>query len=108
MYKKIIQELEKIKNLEKAKILSRFFKTWKWEYWEWDKFLWIPVPQEREIAKKFFEKSDLDDVENLLNSKYHEVRLTWLLIICYKYEFVTKKKLYDEQKKDIDSYLSHL
>ena len=108
MYKKIIQELEKIKNLEKAKILSRFFKTWKWEYWEWDKFLWIPVPQEREIAKKFFEKSDLDDVENLLNSKYHEVRLTWLLSICYKYEFVTKKKLYDEQKKVIDFYLSHL
>ena len=108
MYKKIIQELEKIKNLEKAKILSRFFKTWKWEYWEWDKFLWIPVPQEREIAKKFFEKSDLGDVENLLNSKYHEVRLTWLLILCYKYEFVTKKKLYDEQKKVIDFYLSHL
>ena len=108
MYKKIIQELEKIKNLEKAAILSRFFKTWKWGYWEWDKFLWIPVPQQREIAKKFFKESDLGDIEKLLKSEYHEVRLTWLLILCYKYEFTTKKKQYDNQQKIIDFYLSHL
>ena len=99
MYQGIIEDLEKLKNSEKAKILSRFFKTWKWEYWEWDKFLWIPVPEQREIAKKYFEKSDLNDIEKLLNSEYHEVRLTALLILCYKYEFVTRKKLYDEQKK---------
>ncbi len=108
MYKKIIQELEKLRNPDKAKILSSFFKTWKWEYGEWDKFLWIPVPPQREIAKKYFEKCSLDDIENLLKSEYHEVRLTGLLILCYKYEFVTKKKLHDEQKKIIDFYLSHL
>ena len=108
MYKEIIENLEKLRNPEKAKILSWFFKTWKWEYWEWDEFLWIPVPAQREIAKKYFEKSDLDDIEKLLNSEYHEVRLTALLILCYKYEFITKKKLDDEQKKIIDFYLSHL
>ena len=108
MYKEIIKELENLKNPEKTKILSWFFKTWKWEYWEWDKFLWIPVPQQREIAKKYFKKSDLNDIEKLLNSDYHEVRLTALLILCYKYEFITKKKLYNEQKKIVDFYLSHL
>lgn len=108
MYKEIIKELEKIKNPNKAKILSWFFKTWKWEYWEWDKFLWIPVPQQREIAKKYFEKCDLDDIENLLKSEYHEIRLTALLILCYKYEFITREKLYNEQKIIIDFYLSHL
>lgn len=108
MYKNIINELENIKNPDKAKILSRFFKTWKWWYGEWDKFLWIPVPQQREIAKKYFKKSNLDDIENLLKSEYHEIRLTWLLILCYKYEFVTKRKLYNEQKNIIDFYLSHL
>ena len=108
MYKAIIKDLERLKNLDKAKILSRFFKTWKWGYWEWDKFLWIPVPAQREIAKKYFEKCNLDDIENLLKSQYHEVRLTALLILCYKYEFVTKKKLYDEQKKIVDFYLVHL
>ena len=109
MYKEIVKELEKIKNPNKAKILSWFFKTWKGEYWEWDKFLWIPVPQQREIAKKYFDKCNYNDIENLLKSEYHEIRLTALLILCYKYEFVTKKKLYNnEQKKIIDFYLSHL
>ena len=108
MYKEIVKELEKIKNPNKAKILSWFFKTWKGEYWEWDKFLWIPVTEQREIAKKYFEKCNLDDIEKLLKSEYHEVRLTSLLILCYKYEFVTKKKLYGEQKKIVDFYLSHL
>ena len=108
MYQEIIEDLKILENSDKAKILSRFFKTWKWEYWEWDKFLWIQVPQQRDIAKKYFEKSDLNDIEKLLNNEYHEVRLTALLILCYKYEFVTKKKLYDEQKKIVDFYLSHL
>ena len=108
MYREIIKELEKLKNPEKAKILSRFFKTWKWGYWEGDKFLWIPVPNERIVAKKYFNECSLNDIEKLLKSEYHETRLTWLLILCYKYEFVTKKKLYNEQKKIIDFYLSHL
>ena len=108
MYKKIIEDLEKLKNPDKAKILSRFFKTWKWEYWEWDKFLWIQVPDERTVAKKHFEKCNLNVIEKLLKSEYHEVRLTWLLILCYKYELATRKKLYDEQKKIVDFYLSHL
>ena len=108
MYEKIVKELEDLKNSDKAKILSRFFKTWKWEYGEWDKFLWIPVPPQREVAKKYFEKCNLDDIEKLLKSEYHEVRMTWFLILCYKYELTTKKKLSDKQKNIIDFYLLHL
>ena len=108
MYKEVIEDLGKLKNPDKAKILSRFFKTWKWEYGEWDKFLWIPVPPQREIAKKYYDKCSLNDIENLLKSEYHEIRLTWLLILCYKCELATKKKLNDEQKNIIDFYLSHL
>lgn len=108
MYKEIIEDLEKLKNPDKAKILSRFFKTWKWWYGEWDKFLWIPVPPQREVAKKYFEKCSLDDIENLLKSEYHEIRMTWFLILCYKYELAKKKKLIDDQKNIIDFYLSHL
>jgi 3-methyladenine DNA glycosylase AlkD len=108
MYEKIVKELEDLKNPDKAKILSRFFKTWKWEYGEWDKFLWIPVPPQREIAKKYYEKCSLDDIEKLVKSEYHEVRMTWFLILCYKYELAKKKKLIDDQKNIIDFYLSHL
>ena len=108
MYKEVIENLDNLKNPDKAKILSRFFKTWKWEYGEWDKFLWVPVPPQREVAKKYFEKCNFDDIENLLKSEYHEIRLTGLLILCYKYELTTKKKLQNEQKDTIDFYLSHL
>ena len=108
MYKWIIKELENLENQDKAKILSRFFKTWKWGYGEWDKFLWIPVPEQREVAKKYFEKCSLDDLEKLLKSEYHEVRLTAFLILCYKYEFCVKKKMETEKKEIIDFYLSHL
>ena len=108
MYQEIIEALEKLWNPDKAKILSRFFKTWKWEYGEWDKFLWIPVSEQRIVAKKYFEKCNLNDIENLLRSEYHEVRLTALLILDYKYKFVTKKKLYNDQKNIVDFYLSNL
>jgi len=108
MHKEIQKELKILENSDKAKILSRFFKTWKWEYWEWDIFLWIQVPQQREIAKKYFKKSDLNEIEKLLNNEYHEVRLTALLILCYKYELATKKKLNNEQKDIVNFYLSHL
>lgn len=108
MYMDIINDLRKCENSGKAEILSRFFKTWKWEYWEGDKFLWIPVPEQRKIAKKYFERCNYDDIENLLKSEYHEIRLTWLLILFYKYECTTKKKLYNEQDQIIKFYLSHL
>ena len=108
MYEEIIKELENLKNPDKAKILSKFFKTWKGEYGEWDKFLWIPVPNQRIIAKKYFKEPDLNDIENLLRSEYHEIRLIGLLILCYKYEYVTKKRIYNKQKEIIDFYLSHL
>ena len=108
MFKEIIQELWKLNNPDKAKILCRFFKTWKWEYGEWDKFLWIQVPDQRKVAKKYFEKCNFDDIEYLLKSEYHEIRLTGLLILCYKYEFITKRKMYDKQDEIVNFYLWHL
>ncbi len=77
-------DLKKLSNPDQAQILSRFFKTWKGEYGEWDKFLWIKVPVQRQIAKKY---SDLDfkDWQVLINSDIHEHRLVALLILVQKY-----------------------
>lgn len=108
MHKHIENELLKLKNPDEAKILQWFFKTWKWEYGEWDKFLWIQVPKQREIAKKYFKDCSFNNIEKLLKSEFHEIRLTALLILCYQYELAMKKNLKAEQKEIVRFYLEHL
>ncbi len=47
------KDLLNLKNPEKAKILSGFFKTGKGQYAEGDIFLGVTVPDTRKIAKKY-------------------------------------------------------
>lgn len=91
-------ELNLLKNPEKQKILSSFFKTGKGQYGEGDIFLGIPVPQQRKVTKKFFNIS-LNDLQELLNSRIHEYRLTALLILVEKY-----KKANNETKSSIFNF----
>lgn len=98
MIQKLLQEISKNKNTEKAQILQRFFKTWEWEYWYWDKFFWITVPIQRQIAKKFSNYIENDQIELLLQNEYHEVRLISLLIMIEKFKKaneIIKKQLYN-------------
>lgn len=85
MYKDLEKELLSLKNSEKSKFLARFFKTGKGEYAEGDIFLGISVPKQREIAKKYLNLS-FSDLEKLLNSKIHELRLTALIILVAQYK----------------------
>ncbi|MFC2062167.1 DNA alkylation repair protein [Elusimicrobiota bacterium] len=89
------QELKKLKNPEKAKILTGFFKTGKGEYGEGDVFLGITVPLQRKVAKKYNDLS-LNHLEKLLNSKIHEFRLVALFILIDQY-----KKADEKEKKSI-------
>ena len=85
MLNQIKKELKQLSNPKKARILSRFFKTGKGEYGEGDIFLGIPVPEQRKVAKKHIDIS-FADLQELLNSKFHEYRLTGMLILVFKYE----------------------
>lgn len=82
----ILEEIKSLANQEQAKHLQRFFKTGEGQYGEGDIFLGIKVPQVRAIAKKYYEKISLDEIDKLLNSKMHEVRLLALLLMVLKYE----------------------
>ena len=94
--------MNKQANPNKAKILSRFFKTDKGEYGEGDVFLGITVPVQRKNAKEFI-NLELKDIQQLLNSKIHEYRLTALIILVLKF-----KKAEDIEKKQIfDFYLKN-
>ena len=85
-----------IGNKEKAFELQRFFKTGEGEYAEGDLFLGITVPEQRKIVKTCHD-TPISEIELLLSEKYHECRLTALLLLVAIY----KKTKTEEQKKEI-------
>jgi 3-methyladenine DNA glycosylase AlkD len=95
-------ELEALRDPEKAKQLARFFKTGKGEYGEGDEFLGITVPEQRILAKKYRDLS-LNDIEKLLQTSWHEQRLTALLILTYQFP----KADVAEQTAIFEFYLQH-
>jgi len=92
MLKELKKELQKASNKKKAKDLQRFFKTGPGEYGEGDIFLGLSVPEQRRIAKKYY-NLDLKQIKELMESKIHEYRLIGLLILINKYETTNHKKI---------------
>ena len=89
--------LKKQADSEKAKIYLRFFKTGKGEYGEGDEFLGIKVPESRKVAKQFKDLS-LAEIQELLNSQFHEERLIGLFILVEqsrKADAVKKQIIYE-------------
>ena len=89
--KEIIAYMESLQDEEQRRILMGFFKTGPGEYGEGDEFLGLKVPQTREIVKNVWKDFPLDEVPELLMSKWHEVRLCGLLILVAKFEKLTKR-----------------
>lgn len=106
MINKILKEIYSHKNTDKAEILARFFKTGKGEYGAGDKFLGITVPIARLIAHKYGDLP-ITDVEELLHSKFHEVRMIALLILVWQYRAAKKRSDVRDQKKIVSFYLAN-
>ena len=83
---KIINDLYKLKNTQKANILGRYFKTKNGEYGYGDKFLGITVPQIRLLVSKYWKSISMEDISLLITNEYHEIRLCGLLILVNKYK----------------------
>lgn len=90
---------------EKAEFLPKFFKTGKGEYGEGDLFLGVKVPDQRAVAKEFYAKVSLEEIAELLNSNFHEHRLTAVFMLVLKFEKTKDKAIKDEIVK---FYLNNL
>jgi 3-methyladenine DNA glycosylase AlkD len=88
---KIISEMTALKDETQRKNLMRFFKTGKGEYGEGDEFLGLRCPETREIVKKYYKETSLEDVEILVKNSFHEIRLCGFLILVEKYAKVKDK-----------------
>ncbi|KFC24441.1 DNA alkylation repair protein [Chryseobacterium sp. FH1] len=100
----IKQALEILVIPGKAEIMQSFFKTGKGEYGEGDIFIGVTVPDQRSVAKEFYNQVSLEEISELLSSKIHEHRLTALLMLVYKFEKIKDK---NQQKEIVDFYLKH-
>ena len=79
--REIIAYMESLRNEEQRQILMGFFKTGPGEYGYGDEFLGLKVPQTREVVKAVAKDIALEEVPELLMSKWHEVRLCGLLVL---------------------------
>ena len=93
--KEIVAYMETLRNDVQRKVLMGFFKTAPGEYGYGDEFLGLKVPQTREVVKAVAKDVVLDEIPELLMSKWHEVRLCGLLILVEKFEKLATKKLVD-------------
>ena len=116
--KEIINYMESLRNEEQRQVLMRFFKTGEGDYGEGDEFLGLKVPQTREVVKAVIEREQtqagldsaerkqarpkvkaierdfpLEEVPELLQCPWHEVRLCGLLLLVSQFERLATKTL---------------
>jgi len=103
--KELRTDLRDYASAQKAKDLQRFFKTGKGEYGEGDVFLGVMVPDQRTVSKKHWQDIDSNNIQELLDSKFHEERLAGLLCLIEKYKHSNS----DEKRKAMfDFYLRNV
>lgn len=100
----ICEALQFLANPEKADFYPRFFKAGKGGYAEGDQFIGVTVPDQRKIAKEYWQKIPLEALSELLSSPVHEHRHCALLMLVSKFE---KSQEIFEKEAIIQFYLNH-
>lgn len=73
--------LKSIGDERQARHLMRFFKTGKGDYGEGDRFLGLRCPQTRMVVREARLRVSFSEIERLLYSEWHEVRLAGFLLL---------------------------
>jgi len=101
MIEKIINETKKYSEEDYASWVATLLQVIDGGYGEHDKLLGVRVPNIRKLSKEYANIS-LQEVEELLQNEYHEIRLLALFIMIIKY-----KKYKKERETIIGLYLSN-
>jgi 3-methyladenine DNA glycosylase AlkD len=107
--RQIEHAIRKRRSKEHADVMQRFFKTGPGEYGEGDVFVGVNVPEIRKLAKQHRD-TELDQLEDLLDSPIHEVRLCALFIMNLRYARGDKKqqgalyRLYGRKRRRINNW----
>lgn len=101
MCRDLIDRLMSLGDADVKKKVEYYFKTGKGEYGEGDKFIGLKVPTIRAAIKEY-QQIPSDDVELLLESEFHEIRMAGLLIWVYQFK---RAKDAEAKKKIVDLYL---
>lgn len=99
--KQVLMALREFAQPEKAAFFPRFFKSGPGQYGEGDKFLGVTVPNQRKIVKQFRDLHTTEIVK-LLDSPWHECRLTAALILVNQFQ---RSRTDSAQKAIYDLYL---
>lgn len=105
---KITEEMVSLYDEKQAANLARFFKTERGKYGEGDRFLGIKVPHTRLLIKKYKNDVLLSDIEILISSQWHEIRLAGFLLLLEIYKRSIKVKNLDKARVLVDFYLSNI
>lgn len=109
----IEEALRQMANEEQRRNLCRFFKTGKGEYGEGDQFLGLKVPQTRALVRLVKGCVPLPEIEKLVYSQWHEVRLCGFLLLVEEMKKAVANKReqrieHAERRQEIvDFYLCH-
>lgn len=99
-----IADLRALRKPTRAHDMQSFFKTAPGGYGEGDIFLGLTVPQVRVIAKAYRDL-ELPEIEKLLASQFHEIRLCGLIILSNQFkaskEVKRRKELFNFYVKQL-------
>ena len=100
----IIDELKSVQRFNNSTKAAHFHKTGVGEYQHGDVFWDIPLASIRKIIKSHYQDVSYDDIETLLASEVHEVRLSGFLILTELMNCLNEK----QKPRLVGFYLEHL
>lgn len=102
-----VKDLKQFADHNRAQHAQKFFKTAWGEYSEGDRFLGVCVPEVRKVARDY-KALDLEQIEHLLHSPLHEIRLLALVILVAQFKQAQRRQQQSRVQERFEFYLANI